>query len=371
MKYLPRPSLSNKTFVLLAASLIVVLAGIVAIQATTSVGTSKGPSAPQAFVPQPQTITALEDLEVPCWGCPDARAWPLKFRTNLDLLAPLGTGSVNAAEWFVLFRKPDGERFREAVAMMERRVAGPPRLKKVLPPDDPLLLEAEPWCDQTTMQFYPNVLPFEGISTAFPNFLVSLTFARSWVARGLEADDLQSALADCRRAIRLGRLMRQEDVFVIADLVGLACIRAGAEGIYELAIRHGDTKLALITSVVLGEVAPQRLLTSERATRVELKPFASLDADGALMIRPNDSLITAAEEMARTDPDRRFRCEAMTGLSVIRFFGLPEQQQRVAALFDELAADPDEMIALRAHWGRDGQDIEANREGIKGWYGLD
>jgi hypothetical protein len=221
------------------------------------------------------------------------------------------------------------------------------------------------------MRFYPDILPFEGVSSAFPNFLVPLTFARSWVARGLAADDYETALADCRRAVRLGRLLRQEDVFTLADLIGLACIRAGAEGIYQLAVRHGDAELALVASIVLGEVAPQRLLTSERATRVELKPYASLDAKGTLVIRPPDRLIDAAENMARFDPDRRFRCESMTGLAVIRFFAPPEQRRRVTAIFDELVSDPDEGVALCAQWGLDGRDIAANADGIKGWYDLD
>ena len=135
--------------------------------------------------------------------------------------------------------------------------------------------------------------------------------------------------------------------------------------------RYRRLRMWSISFTLCGTVAPQRLLTSERATRVELKPFASLDTNGTLLIRPPDSLITTAEQMARTDPDRRFRCESMRGLSVIRIFGAPEQQQRVSAFFDELAAHPDEMTALCASWGRDGRDIEANREGIKGWYDLE
>ena len=31
--------------------------------------------------------------------------------------------------------------------------------------DDPLLREAEPWCDQATMRFYPQFLPLEGYRT--------------------------------------------------------------------------------------------------------------------------------------------------------------------------------------------------------------
>lgn len=366
-----RPKSSNMTIVLLGASLVIVLAGILVLQLTTRTGTaSQGPAAPQAYVPPPTSIADMGGLEFPCWSCPEGQKWPLRFRTNLDILAPLGTGPANAAEWYVQFRKPDGERFAEAQAMMDRRVAGPPRLKKVLPPDDPLLLEAEPWSDQATMRFYPEVLPFEGVSTAFPNLLVPLTFARSWVARGLASEDIESALEDCRRAIRLGRLMRQDDLFVIADLIGLACIRAGAEGLHELAIRHNDMDLAWTASVVLGEVAPQRLLTSERVTRVELEPFASLDANGDLVVRPPDSLIANSEDMVRNDPDRRFRCESMTTLSVIRVFGSARQQQKVTAILDDLVKHPDEMTSLCATWAREGRDIEANRDGIKGWYHL-
>jgi len=371
MKHLPTSTRSNRVIVLLAATSVAILSGILIFQLADGTAASERLVPPVGLVAQPADIESPEALEVPCWGCPDAQKWPLRFRTDLDLLAPLGTGAANAAEWFAEFRKPDGERYREAEKMMARRVDGPPRLKRVLPPDDPLLLEAELWADQATMRFYPNVLPYEGVSTALPNLLVPLTFARSWVMRGLEAEDYEGGLADCRRAIRLGRLLRQEDVMAIADLIGLACIRAGAEGIYQLAMSSGDTDLALIASIVLGEVAPQRLLTSERATRVELKPYASIDTNGALVIQPPDPLIDAAENMARFDPDRRFRCESMTGLAVIRFFAPPEQSTRATAIFEELVADPDEAAALCAQWGLDGRDIAANAEGIKGWYDLD
>jgi hypothetical protein len=371
MKHLSASRWSNRATILLAASVVAVLVGILVVQLAGRTSTSERLVAPAAMVPQPTMIHATGALDIPCWGCPEAQKWPLRFRTDLDLLAPLGNGPANAAEWFAQFRKPDGERYPEAAAMMDRRVDGPPSLKKVLPADDPLLAEAEPWCDQASMRFYPGVLPYEGVSTALPNLLVPLTFARSWVARGLATADLESALADCRRAIRLGRLLRQEDVTVIADLIGLACIRAGAEGIYQLAVRHGDTDLALVASIVLGEVAPQRLLTSERATRVELGPYASIDANGALVIQPPESLIDAAEKMARFDPDRRFRCESMTGLAVIRFFAPPEQSRRATKIFEDLVSDPDDVVALCAQWGLDGRDIAANADGIKGWYDLD
>ena len=81
--------------------------------------------------------------------------------------------------------------------------------------------------------------------------------------------------------------------------------------------------------------------------------------------------VDEAENMARFDPDRRFRCESMIGLAVIRFFAPPEQRERATATFEELVADPDESVAMCAQWGLDGRDIAANADGIKGWYDLD
>lgn len=368
MTPLQRTDASKKPQVLFASIIVVALAGVLIVQLSARDGGATRLRAPEAEVPAPKSLATIADLEFPCWACPDARSWPLEFRTDLDLLAPLGTGSGNAAEFFVQFRKPDGERFAEAEAMMARRVDGPPGLKKVLPPNDPLLEEAEPWCDQAAMRFYPDYLPYEGLWTALPNLLVPLTFARSWVARGLSSEDADRAMEDFRRAIRLGRLLRQEDRTVIADLVGLACIRAGVEGIYSRAVSEGKTELALIASVVLGEVAPQRLYTAERSTRVELKPFASLDDRDALVVDPPATLIDDAVSIARTDPDRRYRCETMVALSVLRFYGREDQRDRAKSVLEELAQDSDERVAECAQWSL---DLKPPEENVREWYGLD
>ena len=73
------------------------------------------------------------------------------------------------------------------------------------------------------MRYYPDYLELDGYQTVVPNLLFQLNLAKSWVARGMAAEDLDAALEDYRRAMRLGRLLRQEDVTVIADLVGQAC----------------------------------------------------------------------------------------------------------------------------------------------------
>jgi hypothetical protein len=213
-------------------------------------------------VPAPLPFDVTE-LEVPCWTCPSSKQWRLRFQTNLDLLAPLGNGPANAADWFGLFAKEVGPRGEEGIAAVKRGIEGPEWLGTVLPPDDPLLLEAEPWCDQATMSFYPDIFPLNGYSTRITNLLFAIKLVRSWVARGEAAESNEKAMADFRRAIRLGRLLRQEDTVVISDLVGLACIHIATRAVYDRALADGDLELALLASVIIGEVAPQRLGTKK------------------------------------------------------------------------------------------------------------
>jgi hypothetical protein len=222
-----------------------------------------------------------------------------------------------------------------------------------VPGDDPLLLEAEPWVDQAVMVFYPEIFPLEGLETRLPNLLVPLTMARSWAARGVGASDPQRGLDDCRRAIRLGRLLRQEDTVLISDLVGLACIHIGTRGVYEIAQRTRDTELALLASVVLGEVAPQRLYTSQRITDVDLTPYLHQQADGSFSLDVPDPVVDRIVAMATASPDRRFKGEALLGAHVVAHYGNPSQQQRVRAVLDQVAAGGDPISASLATWSRD------------------
>lgn len=275
--------------VVVAAAVIVVLAGSLGARLIARDSSVVVPTAPGATVPAPAAL-GVADLEVPCWTCPNNKDWPLRFQTDLDLLAPLGTGTANAAEWFGLFTKEIGPRAADATDAMSRRIEGPEWVGEVLPPDDPLLLEAEPWCDQGTMTFYPDIYELDGYATRITNLLLPLNFVRSWVARGLDAETTEAAMADFRRAIRLGRLLRQEDVVVISDLVGLACIHIATRGVYERALADGDLELALLASVVLGEVAPQRLGTKQHLTSTDLVDSMWLDDRGELQyrLRPGD-----------------------------------------------------------------------------------
>ena len=338
--------------VMLAAAVIVVLAGSLGARLIARDGSVVVPSAPRASVPDP-AVFQVADLEVPCWTCPSNTDWPLRFQTDLDLLAPLGTGNANAAEWFALFEKNVGPRYAEATAAMGRRIEGPQWVGEVLPADDPLLLEAEPWCDQATMKFYPEIFPLDGYATRITNLLLPLNMVRSWVARGLTAESTEEAMEDFRRSIRLGRLLRQEDVVVISDLVGLACIHLATRGVYERALADGNLELALLASVVLGEVAPQRLGTKRHLTSTDLLDSFYRDDQGEVGFRLQSGKLDTVIEVVESAPDRRMRCEAVLGLNIIRSLGTPEEQERAFEVLEKTVADPDPVVAEGAQWSLD------------------
>lgn len=340
---------TERTLVIAATAVIVILAILLGFRLHAR--SNEADLAPAATLAE-TSAADISNLEIPCWSCREATDWPLTFKTDLDLLAPLGTGTGNAADWFKDFSKPDGARYREAVAAMKRRVDHP-TLNKVLPADDPLLLEAEPWCDQATMHFYPEIYPIEGFETKIPNLLVQLAFVKSWVARGMTSEDPIAAMEDFQRAIRLGRLLRQDDTTIIADLVGLVCIRIGAEAIYELAVERGELELALVASVVVGEVAPQRLLTSERVTRTVLTTELQQGSDGRIMLELPDERLDEIIKMASTEHDRRFQGEVTTALNIVRFLGTAAQQQRALSALEPMLESDDPIVAAMARCARD------------------
>jgi hypothetical protein len=329
----------------MAAAVVILLGGLFAARLFARDGAVK---APEAVVPAPAPISVAA-LEVPCWSCPNARDWPLRFQTDLDLVAPLGTGPGNAAEFFVQFEKDRGSREAEVAAFESRREPPPPEIASVtgavVPPDDPLLLEAEPWLDQATMRFYPDLLPIDGSDTRVTNLLMMLNMARSWVARGLQAEDPAAGLDDCRRAIRLGRLLRQEDVVLINDLAGLAAIHIGTRGIYALAQREGDLDLALVATVVLGEIAPQRLYTAQRITEVDLRPAIHRGADGQVVLDLPSDRLEKLIAMVTSCPDRRFRGEALLGSQVVAWLGTPDQKARMRQVLEGVAGGDDPIQA--------------------------
>jgi hypothetical protein len=342
--------------VVVAAATVLALAGVVVARvidrpAATAVAAT---APPVATVPAPRPCD-VSKLVIPCWGCIWAEKWPVRYVTDLDMLAPLGNGTANAAAWFAAFAKPDGPRLAEAEAALARRIhhvplpIAPDGLE-VLPPDDPLLAEAAPWCDQATMRFYPDLFPIEGGRTRIANLLLAITLGRSWIARGDDTAGVAAAMADFRRVIRLGRLLRQEDVVLINDIVGLSLIRWGAEAIYDRARAEGDLNLALLASVIAGEGAPQRWLTAARVTSGQVTPYLRRDAAGAFRAELPAERFAAMREMATASPDRRFRCEATLSLRLVGALGSESQRAEVKATLQALAAGNDPAVAANARW---------------------
>jgi hypothetical protein len=350
--------ISPKTGVLVAMVVVIGLGGLLVVRAAVTDLRTALPAAPPATVPEAKPID-VSALAIPCWACPDANEWPLRFRTDLDLLAPLGTGKGNAGVWFGAFAKVSGPRAAEGMAALARRVQVP-GVGDVLPPDDPLLLEAEPWCDQATMRFYPDVLPLNGWKTELTNLILPLTYARSWVARGQQASRFEDAMADFRRVIRLGRLLRQEDVVLINDLVGLACIRIGAEAVYDRARRDGRLDLALAAAVVAGEAPAQKLLSAARITSSDTEPYVRGRAGQPRTMELPAGHLEKLQRTATASPDRRFRAEAMLQLQVVTWLGTAEERAAARQALEALSRDEDRIVATTARWCLEQPPMEAD-----------
>jgi hypothetical protein len=124
----------------------------------------------------------------------------------------------------------------------------------------------------------------------------------------------------------------------------------GAQGIYDIAIREGNAELALLASIVIGEVAPQRLLTSERITRTWDKHYVREDEEGNASLEIPDEKLDAILDIARNQPDRRFRAEAIIHLNLVRVMGTGEQKERAVSLLTELSGSEDEVISETARY---------------------
>jgi hypothetical protein len=377
------PRSFHRTRVLGAAALILFLAGALGVRLmareTDVVAVPQPPAsllalelhpiAPPATVPPP-AIADWRTVETPCWSCPEARNdWPIRFRTDLDLLAPLGDGAGNAAEFFGLFAKEVGPRRDEADIEKIPSTVHPDHewVGGAFAFDHPLVLEAEPWVDQATMRFYEDVFPLEGWKTHITNLLFMLRLSRTWIQRGMLAEDPAVGLDDCRRALRLGRLLRQEDVVVINDLVGLASIHLGARGMLEIARRTGDHELAFVAATVVGEAAPQRFLTSQRITELDVIPHVkkrswwggTADLPEVLVHR----VISAMEA-----PDRRLRGEAILTAQFAMEFADAETVERFRNALERLASGDDELTAIMARYSL---DEELTEEAIAEAWGLE
>jgi hypothetical protein len=318
------------------------------------------PRPPAGDVPEPGPVR-VDALPMPaCWTCPegsDGRETPrtATFVMDLDVLAPLGTGSDNAAEWLAAFAR-GGPRADDALEARRRRVpavlglvgggGGVPA--RVLPADDPLLREAEPWIDQARCRFHPDVWPIDAGSPRQPNLLLALTLAKSWIARADAAPDPAEASRDARRAIRLGRLLLQDDVAIPQDLVGRACVALGAGALHRRAREAGDLPLALATALVLSEHDGVRAVTALRTGVLQAVAPAAPGPLGGDRVQASDADVDAVIALTHETVERRFRIAAMRAVRLAELGGTPEQRERARAALDALELDPDPLVAAAA-----------------------
>lgn len=319
--------------------------------------------APPAAVPPPRRV-GLAGMPAPFpWTRSSTQPRPLRFQVDLDLLAPLGDGRANAAIWFRDFAKQDGSRNEwGSNNRVIRPVSGVD--ESVFLPDDPVLLEAEPWVDQATMRFYPDIWPMAGPETKIPNLLFEITLAKSWAARAETASDPARAREDYRRAVRLGRLILHDDVTLIANLVGLECVRIGARGLYEQARREDDAETMLAASLALHDADAIRQIAAERITRITVPAEYRWHWSRPISptVRATDEQFEAALAMAKADSSRALRLEGQFALMGYAVAGTRSQGRQARTALDALSRDPDPLVASSARATLDAADRTSWRE---------
>ena len=122
---------------------------------------------------------------------------------------------------------------------------------------------------------------------------------------------------------------------------------------YDIAMRSGDLELALLASIVVGEVAPQRLTTVERVNDLDLSPYLEQAGDGGYRLELPEERFEAMVGCIASGPDRRFLGEAAIFANVVLFYGTPSQQDRIREVFEELGASDDPVIADMVRLGLD------------------
>ena len=130
-----------------------------------------------------------------------------------------------------------------------------------------------------------------------------------------------------------------------ADWTGKSVLVHNSLAIGAVSVFLGDR-----LSVVLGEVPPQRLGTKKHLTTTDLVDSFERNAEGEVIFRLRPGKLDTVIEAAKNAPDRRFRCEAVEGLNIVRSLGTQDQQDRALEVLEELADDADKKVAIAARW---------------------
>jgi len=189
------------------------------------------------------------------------------------------------------------------------------------------------------------------------------------VARGQNVADDGLALEDYRRSIRLGRLLLQDDVIYIQNLIGIHLVRTGAEAIYRFARERGDGATAAFAALVLQDCAVLRLEGYRRFRDIAIFSdfVARLDTENEgdqIELRLPDDRLAVLVKIATEDPNRPFRIESTTPLWITSHIGTAQQRELAGKTLGGLVDDPDDLVATAAAELRartfDPQDIESH-----------
>jgi hypothetical protein len=322
-------------------------------EAARAVVPSRAPAHPPAAVlPAPKPLT-LADVPAPAQWSRSAfgsQLPKLDFTLDLDHFAPLGDGPANTAIWLRDFARSDGSRAAEVDHSDLVPVSFLGREQRVYPPDHPLLLEAEPWVDQASCLFYPDIWAAEGAGMPVANLAFAVNLARSWTARGATQKDPLRAREDYRRAIRLGRLLMQEDFVEVQQLVGWACVSFGLRGLNDLARREGDGPMLAATTLALGDYEAMRGIAAQWATELRLDTAMRQSWWGGWSLSDDGAILDRALAHARDNPLHCLRAEAVHTLVALQHVGTDAQREKAAATVAELARGEDARIAALARW---------------------
>jgi hypothetical protein len=195
-------------------------------------------------------------------------------------------------------------------------------------------------------------------------FSVTTPANGAWSVAYDRATDAARTKEDYRRAVRLGRLILQDDVTLIANLVGLECIRIGARGLYEQARREGDSETMLAASLALHDADAIRQIAAERITRITVPAEYRWHWSHPLSptIRATDEQFEAALAMAKTDPSRALRLEGQWALMGYVVAGTRAQGRQAREALVALSRDPDPLVASSARATLEAADRTSWRE---------
>ena len=135
---------------------------------------------------------------------------------------------------------------------------------------------------------------------------------------------------------------------------------------YDIALDNGDLELALLASIVIGEVAPQRQMTSERVTHFDFSPYLRKTEAGDYRLDLPEGKLEAVLGTFDSWTERRFYGEAVLVTNVVRFLGSPDQQRVANEFLAGLSDSDDPFLVEFAKWALETEPTEEFMKDVMG-----